>query len=152
MKKEEEENDDGGDYNAFCKIFGVQAQGGATGDGGGVVIVFFELCFKYVQKSMERLNFAQFCVVFGRILAEYAFKKRRLGRPWGGGWKTHGPQAEFIAGSCNIPNFQFGMLYIKSLCISYFRAFADPRNFTQLKDPGESWRFCSFSYLSFLKL
>ena len=38
---------------------------------------------------------------------------------------------------CNIPNFQFGMLYIGHSCISYFIAFSfcDPPNPKQLKDP-----------------
>ena len=38
---------------------------------------------------------------------------------------------------CNIPNFQFGMLYIGHSCISSFISFPlrNPRNPKQLKDP-----------------
>ena len=31
--------------------------------------------------------------------------------------------ADFLVLGCNIPNFQFGMLYIRSSCITYFIAF-----------------------------
>ena len=38
--------------------------------------------------------------------------------------------------TCNIPNFQFGMLYNRSSLHTIFYCFlVDPRNFTQLKDP-----------------
>ena len=37
---------------------------------------------------------------------------------------------------CNIPNFQFGMLYTRSsLHIIFYCILVDPRNSTQLKDP-----------------
>ena len=54
---------------------------------------------------------------------------------------------------CNIPNFQFGMLYIRSSMhiIFYFCILVDPRNSTQLNDPRRELGISLFSYLSFLK-
>ena len=54
---------------------------------------------------------------------------------------------------CNIPNFQFGMLYIDHSCISYFIAFSfrDPQNSKQLKDPRRKLGISRFSYLIFIK-
>ena len=40
----------------------------------------------------------------------------------GGGEGGRGKR-EICRQACNIPNFQFGMLYITSSCISYFLAF-----------------------------
>ena len=54
--------------------------------------------------------------------------------------------------NCNIPNFQFGMLYIRSsLHTIFYCILVDPRNFTQLKDPRRELGISLFSYLSFLK-
>ena len=53
---------------------------------------------------------------------------------------------------CNIPNFQFGMLYIRSSMHTIFYCFwFYPRNFTQLKDPRRELGISLYSYLSFLK-
>ena len=55
--------------------------------------------------------------------------------------------------NCNIPNFQFGMLYIGHSCIGYFIciSFRDPRNSKQLKDPQRELGISWFSYLNFIK-
>ena len=55
--------------------------------------------------------------------------------------------------NCNIPNFQFGMLYIDHSCISYFIAYSfhDPRNSKQLRDPWRELGISLFSYLNFIK-
>ena len=52
--------------------------------------------------------------------------------------------------TCNIPNFQFGMLYIRaSLHIIFYLHFDfDPRNSTQLKDPRRELGISLFSYLA----
>ena len=54
---------------------------------------------------------------------------------------------------CNIPNFQFGMLYIgHHMHIIFYLHFGfDPRNSKQLKDPRSELGISLFSSLNFLK-
>ena len=54
---------------------------------------------------------------------------------------------------CNIPNFQFGMLYIGHSCISYFIAFsfAILEVLSNSRTRGESWEFRYFHIWVFLK-
>ena len=52
--------------------------GAADSDGAAVIVIAFlfclRLCFEYV-KNVGMPKFCRICVVFGRILAEYVFKK-----------------------------------------------------------------------------
>ena len=56
-------------------------------------------------------------------------------------------------GGCNIPNFQFGMLYIGNSCIVYFITFcfAILENPKQIKDPRRELGISRSSNLNFIK-
>ena len=54
---------------------------------------------------------------------------------------------------CNIPKFQFGMLYIRSsLYIIFICILVDPRNSTQLKDPRRELRISLFFIFEFSQI
>ena len=65
-------------------------------------------------------------------------------------WGAMGIPKLWLLPLCNIPNFQFGMLYIRSsLHIIFCCIWLDPTNSTQLKDPRRELGIPLFSYLSF---
>ena len=74
-----------------------------------------------------------------------------------GGWRVSvSPtlvESNLTVGGCNIPNFQFGMLYIRSSLHSIFYCIlANPRKIlSNSKTLGESWGFFRYSNVKILK-
>ena len=86
--------------------------------------------------TMLILHFPLSRVFFVLLVAPNHVRSRSSMDPKREGITPKAPWFSFLVALCNIPNFQFGMLYIRSSCITYFIAFfCDPRDSMQLKDP-----------------
>ena len=96
----------------------------------------FEVIFLKIVASIKTINTGKLHVYISFPLVYYLLNYVEYSGEW-------------MESYCNIPNFQFGMLYIDHSCIPYFIAFclAILEILSNSRTLGESWGFPRFSNL-----